>query len=242
MAAKTALESCQAIDECKEWADKAAALASYARQAEDDELEKMAVRIRSRAMRRAGELAKQIMQPHGSNQHGPRGDDATGISMPKAKVQEVSGFSERQLNTALRIANIPREDFERQVESSNRRRAEIVEVVVETKWRAPTLWFLVKLLLKQIEPLRGGDRKSEEYQTDGAVSLISRKAAAEAAGMSERQQFTAVRMRSRAMRRAGELLKQIAPGKTGPKSELGGGAPTQLTRRSAVENYGRCRP
>jgi hypothetical protein len=116
--AKTALESCQAVDECKDWADKAAALASYARQADDVELEKMAVRIRSRALRRAGELAKQMMQPHGSNQHSKRGDDGTVISlMPKEKVQEVSGFSERQLNTAIRIANIPREDFERRIES-----------------------------------------------------------------------------------------------------------------------------
>lgn len=67
---------------------------------------------------RAGELAKQMMQPHGSNQHGPRGDEGTLISsVPKEKVQEVSGFSERQLNTAVRIANIPAEDFERRIES-----------------------------------------------------------------------------------------------------------------------------
>ncbi len=33
-AAKAALSECQQVDECKDWADKAAALASYARQAE----------------------------------------------------------------------------------------------------------------------------------------------------------------------------------------------------------------
>ena len=53
-AAREALATCQDIDECKEWADKAAALASYARQSEDVELERMAARIRARAMRRAG--------------------------------------------------------------------------------------------------------------------------------------------------------------------------------------------
>lgn len=37
-------------------ADKAAALASYARQAEDDTLLKMAQRIKARAVRREGEL------------------------------------------------------------------------------------------------------------------------------------------------------------------------------------------
>jgi hypothetical protein len=40
--------------------DKAAALASYAKQAGDDEMMKTAVRIRDRAIRRAGELLKQI--------------------------------------------------------------------------------------------------------------------------------------------------------------------------------------
>ncbi len=43
--AKTALAECASIDECQTWADKAAALASYAKQANDDELMKMAVRI-----------------------------------------------------------------------------------------------------------------------------------------------------------------------------------------------------
>ncbi len=37
-AAKRALAQCDAIDECKDWADKMAALASYARQAKDEDL------------------------------------------------------------------------------------------------------------------------------------------------------------------------------------------------------------
>lgn len=116
-AARSALAQCQAIDECKDWADKAAALASYARQSEDHEMEKMAARIRARAMRRAGELAKQMMQPQGTNRFTNDRDDSTVIS--KARVQEVSGFSERQLNTSLRVANIPERDFAAQVESIN---------------------------------------------------------------------------------------------------------------------------
>ena len=51
-AAREALATCQDIDECKEWADKAAALASYAKQAEDETLLKMAARIKARATRR----------------------------------------------------------------------------------------------------------------------------------------------------------------------------------------------
>ena len=45
-AAKTALATCEQIDECKDWADKAMALAAYARQANDDELLHTARRIR----------------------------------------------------------------------------------------------------------------------------------------------------------------------------------------------------
>lgn len=41
-------------------ADKAAALASYARRAKDDRLERMSQRIRAGAIRRAGELLKQL--------------------------------------------------------------------------------------------------------------------------------------------------------------------------------------
>lgn len=116
--AKSALAQCQAIDECKDWADKAAALASYARQSEDLELEKMAVRIRDRATRRAGELAKQMMQPHGTNRFADR-VEADRNSMTREQVKEIAGFSDHQLRTALNVANVPKQDFERQVESAN---------------------------------------------------------------------------------------------------------------------------
>jgi hypothetical protein len=43
--ARAALERCERVDECAEWADRAGALASYARQARDRELEAMAKRI-----------------------------------------------------------------------------------------------------------------------------------------------------------------------------------------------------
>jgi hypothetical protein len=118
-AARTALAQCQAIDECKDWADKAAALASYARQSEDVELERMAARIRARAMRRAGEIAKQMMQPHGGDRSLTQQNDGGVILMPKEKVQEASGFSERQLNNALRVASVPERQFTEQVESAN---------------------------------------------------------------------------------------------------------------------------
>lgn len=59
-AARKALAECSRIDECQDWADKAAALASYAKQADDDSLHKMALRIQARAVRRAGQLLKEF--------------------------------------------------------------------------------------------------------------------------------------------------------------------------------------
>jgi hypothetical protein len=58
--AKRALAECSRIDECQDWADKAAALASYARQARDDTLFSFATRIKARALDRCGELLRQI--------------------------------------------------------------------------------------------------------------------------------------------------------------------------------------
>ena len=114
-AAQAALAQCSQVDECKDWADKAAALASYARQSEDQELERMAQRIRARAIRRAGELARQLMAPHGGNRS--EQVDTTDNLISRDEVKERSGFSDRQLTTALRIANVPEREFEQQIEA-----------------------------------------------------------------------------------------------------------------------------
>lgn len=112
--AKSALYTCASIDECQEWADKAAALASYAKQAEDEELMRMAIRIRDRAVRRAGELLKQI-EP-AKNQHDASARVGSGPSSRKGAGED-AGMSDRQIKTAIRVANVPADEFERQVES-----------------------------------------------------------------------------------------------------------------------------
>lgn len=112
--AKNALTQCVALDECKDWADKAAALASYAKQANDDELMKMATRIRDRAIRRAGELLQQI-DGRGGDQSKTVVDH--GFAPTQRQAASDAGMSEHQQLQAVRIANIPREDFDRQVES-----------------------------------------------------------------------------------------------------------------------------
>ena len=115
--AKTALSACVSIDECQTWADKAAALASYAKQANDDELMKMATRIRDRAIRRAGELLKQIEPSKGGRPS--ETSAAADTSFSRKEAAEQAGMSKRQQVTAIRVANVPAEEFERQVESAN---------------------------------------------------------------------------------------------------------------------------
>lgn len=113
--AKVALANCVNVDECKDWADKAAALASYAKQANDDELMKQATRIRDRAIRRAGELLKQIEPNKGGRPPETREGDHPSFSRKEAASD--AGFSSHQAKQAVRVANVPERDFERQVES-----------------------------------------------------------------------------------------------------------------------------
>jgi hypothetical protein len=110
--AKTALAECSSIDECKNWADKAAALASYARQSQDDSMRKMAERIQARAIRRAGELLKQIDK---SNKHQSEG----GHKLTRSEAAEDAGMSPHQQRTAQNVASIPGEEFTDMVESDN---------------------------------------------------------------------------------------------------------------------------
>jgi hypothetical protein len=114
-AAQAALAQCSQVDECKDWADKAAALASYARQADDQELERMAQRIRARAIRRAGELLKQIEPAHGANQNINAGDHTKVLTRDSAARD--AGMSKHQQVQATRVANIPEGEFNAQVES-----------------------------------------------------------------------------------------------------------------------------
>ena len=113
-AAKGALRACVSVDECKDWADKASALASYAKQAGDTQLEDMAKRIRARAMRRAGELLKQI-EPGQGARDGKRADGGD-TPLTRTEAARTAGFSERQQVTATRIATIPEDAFEDMVE------------------------------------------------------------------------------------------------------------------------------
>lgn len=112
-AAKTALANCASIDECKDWADKAEALASYAKQADDDTLRKHADRIQARAIRRCGELLKQF----DTRGRPAENSVAADTNLSQRDAAEQAGMSKRQQVTAVRVANVPAETFEQHVES-----------------------------------------------------------------------------------------------------------------------------
>jgi hypothetical protein len=154
--AKQALAECSRIDECQSWADKAAALASYARQARDDTLLSFATRIKARALDRCGELLRQIPASSGGR---PETKDAADLSLsPRQQAAHNAHLSERQRKTAMRINSIPRERFEALVESEN----------------PPTSTQLAEMGKKKRQrPLRDlGDRSPDECAASTALTEI----------------------------------------------------------------------
>lgn len=114
-AAKNALSNCVTLDECQDWANKAEALASYAKQADDDTLRKLADRIQARAVRRCGELLKQFdARPQNAAKQVA---DTGHLIQSRYGVGADAGMSERQIKTAVRVANVPLATFEEAVEA-----------------------------------------------------------------------------------------------------------------------------
>jgi hypothetical protein len=77
----------------------------------DEEMMRQATRIRDRAIRRCGELLKQIEPAKGA-----RSD--LGPVATRGSAYTSAGLSPRQAKQAIRVANVPAADFERQVESN----------------------------------------------------------------------------------------------------------------------------
>ncbi len=115
-AAKTALAKCNKLDECSEWANKADAMASYAKQADDKSLYNMAVRIRARAIRRCGELLQKIESNKGGR---PKKTSVHKVWVSKKAVATKAGLSHKQQHTAQRLSKVPVEEFEEDIESDN---------------------------------------------------------------------------------------------------------------------------
>lgn len=170
-AAKRAISQCASIDECKDWSDKAAALASYARQAQDDQLERMAKRIRARATRRAGELLKQVEPQRGGDRRSDQ-STATDTLITRTAAAEEAGLSKRQADTAKRLANVPADTFEEMVEAD----ATVTEIAaVGTMRREPNRDESRKL----VAAIKAYADRLSEIDMTAALDAISTTQAAE---------------------------------------------------------------
>lgn len=73
------------------------------------------MRIKARAIRQCGVLLKEIEPGHGARDGKWRGDDPPPLNRTTAARE--AGLSDDQRKTALRVANVPAEEFEAAVES-----------------------------------------------------------------------------------------------------------------------------
>lgn len=113
-AARQALTECARVDEAKEIRDWAVALAAYARQAKDRELEDRALEIRLRAERRAGELLRDTEKNPGARGN-PGGRGARIVQSHEATAQPTLaelGVSKDQSSNWQRLAATPDRVFE----------------------------------------------------------------------------------------------------------------------------------
>ena len=112
------VQACHAlprVDEAGE--DDKILLASYAKQAQDDGLRKMADRIQARAIRRCGELLQQIQTSIGARTDLEPQDGAV-PKLTRTQAAHDAGLSERQRKTAIRVSRIPDPEFEAAVEAA----------------------------------------------------------------------------------------------------------------------------
>jgi hypothetical protein len=156
--AKVALAKCAKVDECKSWADKAEALASYAKQANDNTLRRLADRIQGRAIRREGELLEEVV----AAKTGPKPKNsgpAPAANSGRFAMGRAAGLSDRQTKTALRVAKIPEAEFEEAIESEN----------------PPTVTELAERGTKRKPLVDLGDRTPEQFQAaTGLIGVVRR--------------------------------------------------------------------
>lgn len=109
---RAAISRCESLDLAKDFSDKTQALLVYARLANDDETIIKLQRLQAHALRRCGELLKDIPERRGRSA-GPNGELGRHASAVAA------GLSEHQRVQSFRIARVPRQEFEYLVESSS---------------------------------------------------------------------------------------------------------------------------
>ncbi|MBK7542486.1 MAG: hypothetical protein IPI57_12040 [Candidatus Competibacteraceae bacterium] len=139
--AKQALAECARIDECKDWANKAEALASYFQQSKNEQMMKDCRRIQARAIERCGELLKQVESGTGkNNQYAQVKSDGPVMLQSRTQVATAAGLSERQKVTALRVVSVPKEQRDALIESENPPTVtQLAEQGKESRFKAPVI-------------------------------------------------------------------------------------------------------
>jgi hypothetical protein len=102
------------VDECKEWSDRATAIASYARQRKDRSLMEMAKRIKLRASVRIGELLNKIPV----QRHVIRKGHREIRNASRRTAGRMAGLSLHTIQQLCRMADVPREVREFLIEQS----------------------------------------------------------------------------------------------------------------------------
>lgn len=117
-AAKRALIECEHVDECRDWANRAEAMATYAHLARDEQMEVIAKRVRLRAIARAGELLLEIPNTYrGVHVTFAQGSQPNPHS--RAGVGRAAGMRAQDVTQALAIARVPIDVRELLIESAN---------------------------------------------------------------------------------------------------------------------------
>lgn len=107
----------EAVDEVKEYRDKAAAIQAYAKQANDYELERKAAHARVRAERRAGDLLKEQEKAKGTLKQGPTLPQSSSSTTEPPTLAEM-GITKDQSSKWQQLANVPEAEFEKALEAS----------------------------------------------------------------------------------------------------------------------------
>ncbi len=120
--ARAALAACVKIDEARNIRDTAEAIRAYARQANDTEIESRAAEIKLRALRRLGELSREMPRAKpGGTINGKKGGakiDCPGGGQSKNDALADAGITRQQANRCEIIASLPEEHFEAKINAA----------------------------------------------------------------------------------------------------------------------------
>lgn len=135
-AACRALAECKAIDEVKDWRDKAQALQAYAKQAKNKQLEVDAAEIRIRAERRLGQMLQETAETGERQTRG--GDRKAAESKSIAPTLIDIGISKDLSARAQAIASVPEQQFEQILSEAREEQAAVTGRMMEKLAREST--------------------------------------------------------------------------------------------------------